>query len=222
MCGAYVQEGRLTIAATLAMQLIEISLASVAEKLASASDVLSSLSTRNKDNHNELQNSNFALESEAKKAMQQYLVDKGPADVTEDPSLCYIHRDAAHIQADTSRKKPKEFSFDAAFIVSKEGSGEIWVGEFKTKLTRDDVATANKKKQELQEYIDDASSDHSSEPEMFRRQAAQLKFLIGRPVYLIVGAAQFMSEAEVEIDKVSCIKLIANGAQFDVVEPSQP
>lgn len=86
-----------------------------------------------------------------------------------------IWRDVAHVQADTSRKKPKKFSFDAAFVVSKvvskEGSG-IWVGEVKTELTRDDVATANKKKQELQDHIDDASSNHSSEPEMFRRQAA--------------------------------------------------
>lgn len=204
------------------MQLIEISLASVAEKLASASDILCSLSTTTEDNHNELQNLNSRLESEAKKAMQQYLVDKEPSDVTEDPSLCYICRDAAHISADTSRKKPKEFSFDAAFTVSKEGSDEIWVGEFKTKLTRDDVATANKKKQELQEYINDASSNHSSEPEMFRRQAAQLKFLIGRPVYLFVGGARVMSEAEAEIDRVSCIKIIPNGTRFDVVEPSQP
>ncbi|MCJ1368749.1 hypothetical protein MMC16_007895 [Acarospora aff. strigata] len=142
------------------MQLIEGSLASADENLAGASDVLSSFSTRTRDNYNELQNLNFALESEAKKAMQQYLVDKEPSDVTEDPSLCHIYRDAAHVQADTSRKKPKEFSFDAAFISSKEGSSEIWVGDFKTELTRDDVATANKKKQELQEYIDDASSDH--------------------------------------------------------------
>ena len=186
------RKGRLTIAATPAMQPTEISLASVAEKLTSASDVLSSLSTTTKDNCNELQNLNFALESEAKKAMQQYLVAKEPSDVTEDPGLCHSWRDAAHVQADTSRKKPKEFSFDVAFVVSKvvskEGRG-IWVGEFKTELTRDDVTTANKKKQELQDYIDDASSDHSSEPEMFRRQAAQLRFLIGRLVYLFIGAA---------------------------------
>ena len=50
---------------------------------------------------------------------------------------CHIRRDAAHVQADTSRKKPKEFPFDAAFTVSKDGSGEIWVGLFKTQLTRD-------------------------------------------------------------------------------------
>lgn len=154
--------------------------------------------------------------------MQQYLVDKMPSDVTEDPSLCHICRDAAHIQAETSRKKPMAFSFDAAFTVSKEGIGEIWVEELKTQLTRDDIATAKKKRQELQEYIDDASSDHSSEPEMFRRQAAQLKFLIGPPVYLFVAAAQVTSEAEAEIDRVSCIMLIPNGAQLDVVEPSQP
>ena len=200
------------MAATPAMHSTQTSLAFAAEKLASASDVLSSLSTRIKDNHSELQLLSFGLEPEFKKAMQQYLVDKEPSDVTEDPSLCHICRDAAHIQADTSRKKPKAFSFDAAFTVSKVGSSEIWVGEFNTNLTRDDVATANRKKQELQEYINDARSDHSSEPEVFRRQAAQLEFLIGRPVYLFVGDAQVMSEAEAEIDRVSCIKLIPNGA----------
>ena len=57
---------------------------------------------------------------------------------------------------------------------------------------------------------------------MFRRQAAQLKFLIGGPVYLFVGAARILSEAEAEIDRVSCIELIPNGARFDVVEPLQP
>ena len=57
---------------------------------------------------------------------------------------------------------------------------------------------------------------------MFCRQAAQLKVLIGRPVHLFVGGARVMSEAEAEIDRVSCIKLIPNGARFDVVEPSQP
>ncbi len=73
----------------------------------------------------------------------------------------------------------------------------------------------------MPDYIEDASSDHSSEPEMFRRQAAQLKFLIGRPVYLLVGAARIMSEAEAEIERVACVKLlISDGARFDVIEPS--
>ena len=71
--------------------------------------------------------------------MQQYLVENWPSDVAEDPILCHIHRDGAHIQSDTSRKNPQEFSFDAAFTVSKDGGGEIWVGEFKTKLTRDAI-----------------------------------------------------------------------------------
>lgn len=53
----WIKEGRLTIAATPSMQLTEMSLAAAAEKLASASDVLSSLSCRTKDNHNVLQNS---------------------------------------------------------------------------------------------------------------------------------------------------------------------
>ena len=54
------------------------------------------------------------------------------------------------------------------------------------------TVTANKKEQELQDYIDYAGSDHSSEPEMLR-QAAQLNFLIGRPVYLFIGAARCRS-----------------------------
>ena len=57
---------------------------------------------------------------------------------------------------------------------------------------------------------------------MFCRHAAQLKFLIGRPAYLFVGAARVTSEAKAEVDRVSCIRLIPNGARFNVVEPSQP
>lgn len=194
-----------------------MSLAAVAESLASASKVLDTLTIRTKDNFNELQNLSFGLESEAKMAMQQYLSRKEGGDaVTEDISYCHIYRNKTSNFAD-SRKKPKEFSFDAAFVVDPSRSSDIWVGEIKTKLNRTDVTTANMKKQELQEYISSDASDLSDEPEMFQRQADQLKFLKGRTVKLFVGGARVTSEAEADIVKVSYVKLIPNGARFEVV-----
>ena len=214
------KEGRLTLAANPAMQRTESSLAATAEQLSKAARVVESLGIATKNNQSELQNLSFGLESEAKNAMRQYLMRHEPSEaVYEDPALCHIQRDSTHIQSDRSRKKPKEFSFDAAFAISKSGSNNIWVGEFKTKLTRDDVVTANKKKQELQEYINGAGSDHSGESELFQRQAAYLSFLSGREVNLFVGGARVMSDAETEVEKVSCVKLVPNGARFDVVEP---
>lgn len=129
--------------------------------------------------------------------MQHYLIDEKPSGVvTEDYLLCHICRDTAHIQADTSRWKPERFEFDAAFIVNKPGSRNIWVGNVNTTVTNDDVAAANRRKQELQDYIDDASSDHSSEESaMFQRQAAQLNFLSDCTVYLFVGGVEVMKEA---------------------------
>ena len=160
------------------MQQTELYLAAVAESLANASKVLDTLSIKTKDNFNELQNLSFGLEPEAKMAMQQYLSRlEGEDAVTEDNSLCHIYRDKAHIFADASRKKPKVFSFDAAFVIDPSKTGNVWVGEIKTKLTRNDVTTAHKKKQELQDYINGSAEDLSSEPEILQRQAAQLKFL---------------------------------------------
>lgn len=214
----WIKEGRLTIAATPGMQQTEVYLAAVAESLANASKVLNTLSIKTKDNYNELQNLSFGLESEAKMAMQQYLSrQEGEDAVTEDNSLCHLYRDKAHILADASRKKPKEFSFDAAFVIDPSKTGNIWVGEIKTKLNGSDVTTAHKKKQELQDYIDRSTEDLSDEPEIFQRQAAQLRFLRGRSVKLFVGGARMTSEAEAEIDRLSCVRLIPNGARFDVV-----
>ena len=200
------------------MQQTEVYLAAVAESLANASKVLNTLSIKTKDNHNELQNLSFGLESEAKMAMQQYLSRlEGEDAVTEDNSLCHLYRDKAHICSDASRKKPKEFSFDAAFVIDPLKTGNIWVGEIKTKLNGSDVTTAHKKKQELQDYIDCSTEDLSDEPEIFQRQAAQLRFLRGRSVKLFVGGSRMTSKAEAEIDRLSCVRLIPNGARFDVV-----
>ena len=150
--------------------------------------------------------------------MQQHLSRlEGEDAVTEDNSLCHIYRDGAHIDADASRKKPKEFSFDAAFVIDPSKTGNIWVGEIKTKLNGNDVTTAHKKKQELQDYINHTAEDLSKEPEIFQCQAAQLSFLRGRSVKLFVGGAQMTSEAEVEISRLSCVKLIPNGSRFAVV-----
>ena len=200
------------------MQQTEVHLAAVAESLANASKVLDTLSIKTKDNYNELHNLSFGLESEAKLAMQQHLSRLDGEDaVIEDNSLCHIYRDKGHIFADASRKKPKEFSFDAAFVIDPSKSGNIWVGEIKTKLNGNDVTTAHKKKQELQDYINRSAEDFSNEPEIFQRQAAQLRYLRGRSVKLFVGGARMTSEAEAEIDRLSCVKLIPNGARFDVV-----
>lgn len=62
-------------------------------------------------------------------------------------------------------------------------------------VSNDDVAAANKKNQEMQDYIDDASSNDSSESEMFQRQAAQLNFLSDCTVCLFVGGVEVMKEA---------------------------
>lgn len=67
----------------------------VAEQLAHASAILDSFA---QGNHDKLQDSE---KSEAKKAMQQYLIVKEPSSVvTEDYLLCHVCRDNAHIQAD--------------------------------------------------------------------------------------------------------------------------
>lgn len=216
----WVKDGRLTIAATPGMQQTESLLATAAENLASAAKTLDALSLESRVNRNELQNLSFGLEIGVKHAMLRHLCSKEPPlPYAEDSSLCHIRRDTIHISADPSRKKPSDFSFDAAFVVDRSGTSNIWVGEVRTKLTRHDVATANKKKDELQEYINKADIDTSREAISFQRQAGQLKFLRGRKVKLFVGGARVMSDAEAEIEKVSCAKIMQNGGQFDVVEP---
>ena len=199
------------------MQRIETSLAITAENLSRVSRLVESLGTATKRNQSELQDLDFV---EAKKSMQQYLMSREPPEaVAEDFHLCHIHRDTAHMQRVKALKESKEFSFDAAFVISEIGSGDIWVGDFMNKLTRDDVAAAHRKKQELQDYIDDASSDHTGEPQLFRRQAAQLSFLTGHKVKLFVGGACVMRDAEAEVKKISCVKVIPHGQyQFNVFE----
>lgn len=173
-------------ASNVEMQRTELGLAAAAESLADAGNKWNQLAEQTRLNRGELYNITFGLEAEAAAAMQQHLADREPeGTVTADRSLLHILRDRTHIEADAVRKVAKEFSFDAAFVVSKPGRESIWVGKLKTKLLREDVTTASRKVGELQQYIDDADGDLSQEAAGFWRQAGQLRFLKGRQISLL-------------------------------------
>lgn len=203
------------------MQQTEANLASAAESIASAGEKIDKVAEQTARNQSDLYNLSFGLETEAAAAMQQHLQNQEPpGSVRADPSLLHIIRDTAHIAADTTKQPAAEFSFDAAFGVSKPGTEGVWVGELKTKLVRDDVVTAHKKMLELCEYIDGAGAELSQESEPFQRQAAQLKFLQGRPVKLFAGGARIMPDAMRTMDALACTKLVPGAGRFTVQEPS--
>lgn len=217
----WIKVGRLTIASNLLMQQTEVSLAIAAESFESAGRKIDKLADQTARNQSELYNLSFGLETEAAAAMQQHLQSREPpGSVAADPSLLHIIRDTAHIAADRTKRPAAEFSFDAAFDVSKPGTEGVWVGELKTKLIRDDVVTAHTKMLELCEYIDGAGAELSQESVRFQRQAAQLKFLQGRPVKLFAGGARIMPDAMSKMDELACTKLVPGAGRFTVQEPS--
>ncbi|KAK9815168.1 hypothetical protein WJX73_009589 [Symbiochloris irregularis] len=203
------------------MRQTEVSLAEAAKSIASAGRKLGKLADQAAYKRSELYNLSFDLETEAAAAMQQHLESQEPQGSVEgDHSLLHIVRDSAHIAADTSKRPAAKFSFDAAFVVYKPGREAVWVGELKTTLNGDDVATAHKKMLELQEYIDGAGAELLQEIQLFQRQAAQLRFLQGYPIKLFAAGARIMPDAMHKMDELACTKLVSGEGCFTVHEPS--